>query len=175
MLAPRRTGIYSEIYHSVIEKIKYLDYGKGVNPRKPLFHENWQVDYGKTSPRYRIPDPFTYLTRLGTYLLRSNLVSLFGNITQYARSYYGEIEALPLEVVGSGSLSYLLSGTPGSNSAYTMPYNDITSQFTDEPGLGESWFVKSIAPEIIARDFVDKTYTKSARSESVNMPTTKEY
>lgn len=136
--------------HYTVEKIQYFDYaikpdGKHASPRKLLFHENW-LDrvfavggpfWANLSTTY--PDPFIYPSRPATIPPTNNLLAGFGNVSRNAVAHYTGAEALPFEVTVGGTLTHLLSWTPGSYSQYAMAYEDIPARFTAGLGPRESW------------------------------------
>lgn len=144
------------------QKIELFDYalrsnGSRAKPRKFLFHENW-LDYAhaifespessESTTNTSVTSPFSFPQRPGTHAPQHNLLGMFGNNTRKAGSRSNAIgdqtQALSIEVVVGGALSYLLAWTPTTTSQYSMQYNEIPDEFTAGIGDEESWLTEYV-------------------------------
>lgn len=146
------------------QKVELFDYalrsnGSRAKPRKLLFHKNW-LDHAhaieiplpdelpESTTNTSVTDPFSFPQRPRTYAPRYNLLGMFGNNTRKAGSRSNALgnqtQALPIEVVVGGALTYLLVWTPTAVSQYSMQYNDIPQEFTEGIGDEESWLTEYV-------------------------------
>lgn len=157
-------------------KIELFDYvlhpnGSQAKPRRLLFHENW-LDYAHTV-EFTLSDgllespmasPFSFPQRPRTSAPRNNLLGMFGNNTRRAGSRLNALgnqtEALSIEVVVGGALTYLLAWIPTAVSQYSMEYNDIPQRFTEGIGGEESWLTEYIV-RVYREGYVFKLSTRT--------------